>query len=89
MDKRNWKILFSNYSGVEKKAVELVNEEVGRQILRDKGVYSLHVLTCEKVGASIEGKNIVVHKECTARYNKDLYMASEDYCRRLLYNNVP
>ncbi len=39
MNKRNWKILYSTYTGMQKKAIELVSAEVGKTILRDKGVY--------------------------------------------------
>jgi len=48
MDKRNWKVLFSDYSGMEKKAVELVSTEMGRFLNRDKGVYRIHVFACEQ-----------------------------------------
>ena len=47
--KRNWKILYSNYSGLEKKAIELISAEVGKYILRDKGVYTLHTLAVEPI----------------------------------------
>ena len=45
MDKRNWKLIYSNYSGTEKKAVELIYQEMGEQILRDPNVYKYHVLS--------------------------------------------
>ena len=48
MDKRNWKVLFSDYSGMEKKAVELVSTEMGRFLNRDKGIYRIHVFACEQ-----------------------------------------
>ena len=53
IDKRNWKIIYSDYSGMEKKAVELVSKEMGALILRDKGVYTIHVLACEKQSSPI------------------------------------
>lgn len=43
MDKRSWQIIYSDYSGLQKKAVDLVYNELGSYILRDKGVYTLHV----------------------------------------------
>ena len=46
MDKRNWKIVFSSYSGMEKKAVELIYKEMGALILRDQNRYTIHVLEC-------------------------------------------
>ena len=48
MDKRNWKIIYSNFGGMEKKAAELISRELGQYILRDRGVYTIHVLACEK-----------------------------------------
>lgn len=59
-DKRNWKVVYSDYSGMEKKAVELVSKELGAQILRDKGVYTIHVLACEPESKSVLDKNAVV-----------------------------
>ena len=59
-DKRNWKIIYSNYTGMEKKAVELVYTELGSYILRDSGQYALYVLPCEKVGEAVVDKNSVI-----------------------------
>ncbi len=59
MDKRNWKIIYSDYSGMEKKAIELVSREMGRFINRDKGVFTLHVLACE-AGEALPDTNAVV-----------------------------
>ena len=91
MEKRNWKILYSNYTGMEKKAVDLVSEEVGRHILRDKGVYSLHVLACEKVGAPIDGKNIIVigryeENELIRTYIKKEEIPKDGYVVRVIDN---
>ena len=62
MDKRNWKILYSKYEGIQKKAIELVSAEVGSIICRDKGVFTLHVLGCEKFGAEIDRNIIAIGK---------------------------
>ncbi len=59
MDKRNMKIIYSDYQGCEKKAIELVNKEVGSIILRDSKVYTIYVLPIEKDGAEID-KNVIV-----------------------------
>lgn len=59
MDKRNWKIIYTNYSGMEKKAVEFLSAEVGKYILRDTGIYTLYVLACERLGAKID-KNVII-----------------------------
>ena len=56
-NKRNWKIVYSGYSGVEKKAIDLIYKEVGALILRDTGCYTLHVLACEKAENAVMDKN--------------------------------
>jgi len=76
MDKRNMKIIYSDYQGVEKKAIELVNKEVGSIILRDSKVYTIYVLPLEKDGAKIDKNVIVIGKwqdnETVRKYvNKD------------------
>lgn len=60
IDKRNWKIVYSSYRGAEKKAVELVNRELGSYILRDAGLYTIHVLPCEHSDTAILDTNCVV-----------------------------
>lgn len=59
-DKRNWKIVYSSYCGMEKKAVELVYSELGSLILRDAGQYAIHVLRCEKEDDAALDKNAVI-----------------------------
>ena len=59
MNKRNWKIYYSCFEGPEKRAVELIYSELGKYILRDKGVYSFHALACEN-GAINNNCNSVV-----------------------------
>lgn len=54
MYKREQKIIYSNYSGVEKKAIELINKEISSIVCRDKGVYTIHVLPIEKDGCEID-----------------------------------
>ena len=46
--KRHWKILYTDYSGPVKRAVELVTREMGTIAVRDAGVYCVHVLPVEK-----------------------------------------
>lgn len=47
-EKRDWKILYTDFCGVQKRAVELVAREMGSITLRDAGVYCVHVMTVEK-----------------------------------------
>lgn len=58
--KRNWKIMYSDYSGVEKKAIELLNAEIGKTILRDKGIYTLHTLAVETENEFSDKNTVVV-----------------------------
>ena len=60
MNKRNWKIIYTSYEGMEKKAVELVSKEMGAMILREKDIYTLYVLPCEQVKNAAVDKNAVV-----------------------------
>ena len=60
MKNRDWKIVYSSYTGVEKRAVEFLNQEIGGRILRDPGIYSVHVMACEKVGCALDKNAIVV-----------------------------
>lgn len=56
----DWKIVYNNYSGLEKKAVELLSKDVGKYLIRNEGVYTLYVLPCEKEGNSIEKNAIII-----------------------------
>ena len=51
---RNWKIVYGEYVGAERRAVEFLSTEIGALIQRDSGVYTLHVVPCEKAGAESE-----------------------------------
>lgn len=58
----SWKIVYSNFSGMERKAVELLSKEVGKRLVRKQGVYTLYVLPClqEEANTKIERNAIVV-----------------------------
>lgn len=60
MDKRNWKIIYAKYEQMEQKAIDLVSAEVGKIICRDQGVYTLHVLPCEKFGCEVNTNAIAI-----------------------------
>ena len=44
----SWKIVYSNFTGLERKAVELINREAGKNIVRNTGVYTLYVFKVEQ-----------------------------------------
>ena len=48
MKQTDWKIIYSNYEGVAKRAVQLLSKEAGRYLIRENGVYRIHILPCEK-----------------------------------------
>ena len=60
MNRRNWQIVYSDYTGPEKKAIELVNKEVGAQILRDGDRYTFYTLDCIKAEKAVLDKNSIV-----------------------------
>ena len=49
---RTWKIVYGTTEGPEGRALELLSSEVGSLYVRDPGVYTLHVLPCERAGAA-------------------------------------
>ena len=77
VEKRSWKILYSDYSGMEKKAVELLSTEMGKIINRDKGVYTLHVLPCEKLGAKADKNAVMIGKYADSDIIRNLVSGSE------------
>ncbi len=44
----SWKIVYTEFSGMTRRAVELVSSELGEAVTRTEGIYSLHVLPLEK-----------------------------------------
>ena len=58
-NKRNWKIYYTDYSGVVRRAVEFVSAQMGELILRDAGIYSIHVTAVEKLN-EISHENAVI-----------------------------
>ena len=58
----DWKIVYSSFEGVERRAVELISKEVGERLVREPEVYRLHVLPCvkETENTRIESSAIVI-----------------------------
>ena len=77
MEKRSWQIVYSNYQGLQKKAVDLVYEELGSYILRDKGVYTLHVMPCLKEPCEITANAVVISKYDDSEIIKKYIQKSE------------
>ena len=60
MKQTEWKIIYHNYQGLEKKAVDFLSKEAGRYLIRENELYRLYVLPCEKEGAKIDTSAIIV-----------------------------
>ncbi len=58
--KRNWQIVYSKYTGCEKKAVELLSGEMGSLICRDAGRYTLYTIPCVIADTAVVNKNSVI-----------------------------
>ena len=58
----SWEIIYNNFSGMERHAVEFLNKEMGKYVLRQLGEYSIHVLPINKEtdGYKIKENAIVV-----------------------------
>lgn len=91
MEKRNWKIIYTSYEGMEKKAVELVSKEMGAMILREKDIYTIYVLPCEQVKNAAVDKNAVViglydENEIIRRYIKKDEIKKDGYVVKVMDN---
>lgn len=60
MKQTDWKIVYTRYEGVIKKAVNLLSREAGALLIREQGVYTIYVLPCEKEGCEIPKNAFVV-----------------------------
>ena len=71
MKQTDWKIIYNNYSGMSKKAINLLSKEAGRFLIRDEMEYSIYILPCEKEGCEV---------------SKNAFSVFGAYCYVLLYN---
>ena len=53
MKQTDWKIIYTKYEGITKKAIHLLSKEAGKFLIRIPNVYQLFVLPCEKEGATV------------------------------------
>lgn len=60
MKQTEWKIIYQDYQGLQKKAVDFLSKEAGRYLIRENDLYRLYVLPCEKEGAKIDVNAIVI-----------------------------
>ncbi len=91
MSIRDWEIIYSSAEGVELRAMELLYGEVGNCILRDQGVYGLHVLTCRKADRTLPEKNAFVigtpeENPLLRRFIRDEEIPANGYRIRIIAN---
>ena len=70
MKQTEWKIIYTNYENVQKRAVDFLSKEAGRYLIREENIYRIHVLPCEKEGAAIPHSAMIVglyHESETVR----------------------
>lgn len=53
MKQTDWKIIYTNYAGPEKRAVNFLSKEAGKMLIREPNVYRIYVLPCEKEGCAV------------------------------------
>ena len=53
MKQLDWKIIYTNYAGPEKRAVNFLSKEAGKMLIREPNVYRIYVLPCEKEGCAV------------------------------------
>lgn len=60
MKQTDWKILYASYEGIHKRTVHLLSKELGKYLIRESGVYRIHVLPCEKEGGAVPPSAVFV-----------------------------
>ena len=53
MKQKDWKIIYTKYEGIMKRAVNLLSRDAGAYLIREDGVYRIYVLPCEKEGCEV------------------------------------
>ena len=90
MKQTDWKIVYSNYQGMQKKAIDFLSKEVGKYIIREEGAYTLYVLPCEKEGTEIEKNAIIVglyeESDLVKKYVKADEIQAEGFLLKAMIN---
>ena len=48
MKQNSWEIIYTNFEGMERHAIEFLNKEMGNYVLRELGEYCIYVLPTNK-----------------------------------------
>ena len=90
VEKRNWKIVYTDYSGVKAKAIDLVSRELGAHLNRDNGVFTIHILPCIKTEIEPECNFVVLGQyednEIIRKYVKKEEIPQNGYVVRVVEN---
>lgn len=90
IDKRNWKIVYTDYSGIKAKAIELVSTELGSHLNRDQGVFTIHVLPCVKTEEEPDSNFVVIGQyddnAIIRKYVKKEEIPQDGYVVRVINN---
>lgn len=62
MNLNDWKIIYTRFEGVAKRAISLLSKEIGGYMLRNLGEYRILVLPCEKEGCAVTKNAFLVSR---------------------------
>lgn len=79
MKQTDWKIIYTSYEGIAKRAVNLLYKELSSMLIREAGVYRIHVLPCEREGCEISKNAFLI----------GLYSESKVICKYVSENEIP
>lgn len=77
MKQNDWKIIYTNYTGVAKRAINLLSKEAGKLLIREEMVYSIYVLPCENEGCEVSKNAFFVSLYNDSEMTKK-FVASEE-----------
>jgi len=60
MKQTDWKIVYTDYVGPEKSAVNFLYKEAGKLLIREPNMYRIYVLPCEKEGCTVSKNAFLV-----------------------------
>lgn len=86
----SWKIIYNNYAGFEKNAIDFLTREMGKYLIREEGKYKIYVLACEKEGAPIDQNAVVLglykESQTVQKYVTREEIEGQDYLVKVVEN---
>ena len=89
-----WQIVYNEFKGPERRAIEFLNKEVGKRVLREEGIYSLYVLPIikESVGIDLAKNTILIGQwqdsALIRQYVNEDEFAEDAYLLKIIDNPV-